>query len=840
MHSWSGIEVITPLEELSHPMWHRMWTRAGFDAERIPVTPLEQIVTLKPDTHTVILLGETALQLHGDGRDLFRYRGRRYYRYHWGRPVVVCPTMLPSSLLPRKGQETGGSKLLNRPARFQGAWIHDVQKFVRFAGSVVIPATTYLEDPSPARFHDWAERCLTSGDPYLSFDIETQYKLTVQDEEDFEEDELPIGAMLRISFAHTVNEAVSVPWNSEYFGTIRRLLESEMSKVTWNGAQFDVPRLREEGFPVGGKVYDYQDGWHLLQSDQPKGLEYVSSFYSHTQPWKHLNGSAPATYSCIDADVALQNALGIEKDLTHFGQFELFERHVVELMPILDEAGRRGNLVDTAFSSALRAELEVLKRELHEKAQGVVPQHLKPTKRYKKLPKETEGRTFVPVLEWADKVSKCTACGVLHVKKSDHFKGGKKNPCKAAGGEIRYVEAVVTEYDEVLPFNMASSAQIKAYAAHFKHPLGKDRKTDAVSANAQAVEKLRLKYGQQHPLYELLGDYAKIGKTLSTYIYTPDAQGLIHTTYVNAPSTWRLASRRVNLQNVGKRESNKWAKKARRQIVARPGHVFVQADSTSIEAVVTGRLIHDDNFIAVAKKSIHAYLCCQELKIPFTDENIELVKKQHKGLYNQFKTAVYLLLYGGDPYLMFMTNPDVFPSKDAAQVIQDKIYSIMPNLKIWQEQTREMAKREGVLTSPWGYRHYFYDVYTFKRNKQDELLYDEFGHPQLKPGQDAKRALAFRPQNSAGAFCRDSLLLIGQSPWRQYMTPIVTVHDGYTLEVPEHLATEAKDFLIDVLTRPVPELGNIRIGCEVDMGKNWADWSEDNPAGMKTLIKVEV
>jgi len=65
------------------------------------------------------------------------------------------------------------------------------------------------------------------------------------------------------------------------------------------------------------------------------------------------------------------------------------------------------------------------------------------------------------------------------------------------------------------------------------------------------------------------------------------------------------------------------------------------------------------------------------------------------------------------------------------------------------------------------------------------------------------------------------------------------VHDGYTLEVPEVLKDAAAQFLIDTLTRPVLELGELRIGCEVDMGYNWADWSEDNPQGMKTLCKVE-
>ena len=152
----------------------------------------------------------------------------------------------------------------------------------------------------------------------------------------------------------------------------------------------------------------------------------------------------------------------------------------------------------------------------------------------------------------------------------------------------------------------------------------------------------------------------------------------------------------------------------------------------------------------------------------------------------------------------------------------------------------EQAKKEGELRSPWGYRHHFYDVYTFKRDRFGTIEYHETGQPKLKMGQDAKRALAFKPQNSAGAFCRDTLLLIGRSQWGPYMSANVSVHDGYTLEVPVELKDQAAEFLVDVLTRPIPEMGGLRIGCEVDWGYNWADASSDNPKGMVTVRKVEV
>jgi DNA polymerase I-like protein with 3'-5' exonuclease and polymerase domains len=835
---FDGVEIIAPRAELSHPMWRRMWERAGIDPATVRVHPLEQWRNSVPAGVTVLIpMGEAALRAVGTQSDLFRWRGRRFTRFLQP-DVLVCPTLLPSQLLPRLHPDAS-SQLSLRPTRFQGAWIFDVQRAFRETGPVPSPTLEYWQDPSPDRFAQWATQALQSPHAWLSFDIETHYKLDVTDESAFDEEELKMGAMLRISFAYQPHQAVSVPWSREYLDTIRTLLESPMAKVVWNGAQFDVPRLRDEGFAVHGTIYDMQDGWHLLESDQPKGLEYVSSFYTRQIPWKHLSSAQPALYSCIDADIALQNALGIAADLRHFGQWELFERHVVRLMPILDRAGLRGNMIDQTFSAELRHDLEMAKQTMLVQAQAYVPNVLKPRKRFKRRPDDAEGRIVEPVTVRGTTTC-CTVCKTLGVKKADHFKGGKKNPCKAAQGTIITVEADVTEWDEVLPFNPSSSQQMLAYMMYFKHPKGKDRKTGAPSADSKHIAKLAGKYGSDHPIYPMLADYSKVAKTLSTYIYAPDAHGLIHTTYVNAPSTWRLASRNVNLQNVGKRESNKWAKKARRQIVARPGQVFVGADSTSIEAVITGWLIGDDNFIAVAKKSIHAYLCCQDLGWEFTDETIEQVKKSHKKLYNQFKTAVYLLLYGGDPYLMHMTNPEQFPTKADAQLVQDKIFGMMPALKAWQDQTREQAKKDGELRSPWGYRHKFYDVYTFKKGPSGDIEFDEQGSPRMRLGQDAKRALAFKPQNAAGAFCRDTLLHIGESAWGPYMSANVSVHDGYTLEVPESMKDAAADFLVETLTRPIPELGGLRIGCEVEWGYNWADATADNPHGMQTIRKVEV
>lgn len=864
-----------------HPMWSKMWQRAGVDPSlpRFVSVWDKQTWSKSP---MIVTLGEYALREVTGRRELVRWRGRQI---HDQPGQMIYPTLAPEQMLPymvnqEEDEDEEGSGLSHKPARFQGTWVWDIHQAIK-QGTRFRPEPSqrdYHVDPSPETWRHLVGRLLIG--PRLSFDIETAYKMARMDDQDWEAQGLIDGQILRISFSSVPGFSVSVSWTSQYLDGIKQLLASPLPKIGWNCVLFDVPKLENEDYHVEGPVHDYQDGFHLVQSDLPKGLEYVTSYYTSFHPWKHLNTSNPGLYSCIDADAALQNAIGIDEALEQNGMMRLFNEHVVELMPYLNAAGKRGNAIDLEYSHALEKEMIIHRDELIKQCQPLIPRELLPRKRYKRSPFDklehipdsnvwvhTEtGKLYCTKPDFSEsyeevkveaEIKVCSVCDQPVSSWVDHMKGRKKgtkkdpndfNPCKAAGATSIKRIGTVIEWDELLPWNPNSADQVKEYIRHFGHPMGKNRMTDSDSASSKHLEKLAKKYPKQHPIYSIIVEFKKVAKTISTYVYHNYIRqdGLIHSTYKNGPSTWRLAAENVNLTNVGKRESNKWTKRARRQIQARPGHVFVGADSTSIEAVIVGYLINDPDFIKMAGKSIHAWLCCQELGWEFNPETMDRIKTEYKDLYNKMKTAIYLLLYGGDPYLMHMENPDSFPTLKDAKDVQEKIFKLLPKLKEWQDRTRERAKKEGVLTSVWGYKHYFYDVFTFHRSKEGKMLYNDDGSPKVKLGKDGKRCLAFEPQNCAAAFGRDTLVLIGRSKWAPYLSANCFVHDGYTLEVPIELAEEAEQFLVDILTRPVPQLGGLRIGCETEIGYNWAEqdpqckfWADGNPGGTKVLRKVE-
>lgn len=879
-----GIRKVLLLSERSwqgrHWMMQRLLTRARLDRDLFYFSSIENpnlFADIKAEgIKVVVCLGEPVLRRFLGETGLMRWRGRPV-KHPSG--VWTIATVAPHMLLPRKDDDAWDEN----PMRFCGVWMLDVQNALHIAqnGYERNTFTDYLLDPDVSRFERWVEEFETAwqedNNILLSVDIETPYKQKNSDEEEMEEGERD-AVILRISFSWRERHAVTVQWIGPYLGLIKRLLAHPGIKVFWNGWSFDIPVLESNDAPVKGLVYDGMDMFRVYQSDLPRGLEWVTSFATDMLPWKHLNNSDPALYSAIDPDAALRNVNWLRKRLEATNRWRLYEVLYARLSHALDVAGRRnGNDIDVQAREELRVELQAEFDRMVGEAQTLVPEEVKPRQRYKRQPKELvqregvfiipeqEGepeRKFEPVTVRGEKKF-CSHCGEEASNKSEHFKGttevvvdakGKEkqkripNLCKAAGAEIVKRETDVVEWDEILPFNPNSTEQMKAYIRHFGHPMGHAKDDSSKeAADASHLKKLKKKYGKEHPIYQLSLDLKKVSKTRGTYLYDrTDDQGLIHQTYVNSPSTPRLGGRNYNLMNVGKREENYWAKRARRQIVARNGRCFVQADSSAIEAYVQGWWMGDRQYMELASQSVHAFVVAKRQGIEWvgTEEQVAELKAQFPDLYNKMKTTNYLTNFGGTPLMMHQTDPDSFPSVRAAEQAQEMLYSLLPSLREYHHWVRTKAHKESYLQIPgWNFRHYYWDVFGQKADGS------------VKLSKDAKRCLALFPQGCAALFGRENLLLfaygdqacewLGIDPLGlgngllEWLPANVFVHDGYTIEPPPSEAEMVIDYCEKVLTRPIKWLGNIQVGCEIDLSPergNWAPFHEEkNPMGLKTV-----
>ncbi len=776
------------------------------------------IEEMKPKA--IVALGNIPLERLTGYSQVSRYRG---FVLPGPKGSWVIPTFHPSFLLPRKGQPS--------QTKFVGTIIRDLKlaREIAQSGFKRLP-TDYWLDPSPEAAQGFVEEYESTLDAlpntYLSWDIETPYKMAVGDEgnlagadeeademgdEDGDEDSSGarrprkgvVDPILRISFSFRPGHAMSIPWQPAWMKVIRRLLGSKGKKIGWNATIFDMPVVAGAGVQVNGVLYDMMWGFHYWQSHLPKGLEAAASLCTDLMPWKHEAYSQPAWYSAVDADAALRCGLYLEERMRAQGQWDVFERHVVKLDPILVKAGQvTGVHIDREAQDKLKFHLESEKARLITEAQPLVPDFLKPTKTYVRF---QEGLTPIDVVVPTTICSACKKPGV-----------STKHKCPS-GGEWKkeVVNLPAVHYSKTLDFNPNSRNQLMDYARHYKHPLGRDHKTKQPSLGKKDVARLVKMHGAKHPIYKISLSMRGITKTLGTYVngFAPDEDGKIYTTYTHAPWTLRLSSRDKNLQNVSHRGNVAYAHEVRATIIPPPGRVFVEADSSAIEAVMTGYFMGSERFIKLAKQGVHAYLTCYEMKIPFTPENIKVAKAEKGGvLYAKNKQVVYLSLYGGTPKMMSATYPEYFPTYKVAQASQDLLFEACPELKEWQHQTRLFAHKNP-LVNPWGYRFYFYDVFR-KTLEKFEL------------GDDGNKVVAVPAQSSAAAFQKDNALLIaGQVP-EDWIPANFLIHDSYCL-IPQEdkrsikLATE---ILRSTLTRPIPEMAGLRIGCEIKLGrKNWAD-----------------
>jgi DNA polymerase I-like protein with 3'-5' exonuclease and polymerase domains len=245
-----------------------------------------------------------------------------------------------------------------------------------------------------------------------------------------------------------------------------------------------------------------------------------------------------------------------------------------------------------------------------------------------------------------------------------------------------------------------------------------------------------------------------------------------------------------------------YADRVRRTIIPRPGHVFVEADSAAIEAVMTGYFMGSAEYVALAKKGIHDYLNCFEHGVPFTDDNILRSKGEWNDARDRNKIVVHGTSYGMTPFLMHKQWPAIFPRIADAEKAQARFFEACPGLAEWQHSVRTFAHKQSYLENPWHYRHYFYDV--FKKDVHGTVIL----------GEDAKRCVSFLPQSSAAAFMKDNLILLSESRFWP-MPAIGLIHDSYCLEVLEADVEDAIALLVRTLTRPIQEMQNLTIGCEV-------------------------
>lgn len=860
------------------------------------------------ESHKVIIpMGavalKTTLDLHGHKKIRIQDFHGTASKNHAGQWVV--PTFHPSFL------QRGAHNLI-------GTVIWDLLQAKHVADYGVEPdPATLIIDPPIDWFTTWVDTVLAAvaqnPTAYLiSVDVETPDKAGGKDEGEITTEDRSY-QILRVNVACHPDEGITVPFYGPYIDQLKRLLSSSGVLWLWNKA-YDVPRLIAAGVLPGEKseqrTIDLMWLAHFLQSDLPRGLGFWAPFYSRFGPWKHLSDSDPARYGAIDG---LQNhrcGFGIVADLIKTGQYAQAIRHVHALHSlVLAPAQQVGVRIDRTKLLMFKAQLATKLEASLDRLQECYPQELLPVtpehgltarpldnvlhikaSAFTRKGKERKGKPIPEIKQDLYKraivieriilkeVLCCKLCGEKEVTskhrcrvsytKKDGTIGWKPAPYEA---QVSIQPASVTRWFWQEPFNPDSWQQVLAYIKFRGHKPGKAKKTHKDSTNRETLEKLE-RTGD--PFYRNLLDYRAVGKVKGTYVDGTerrlDDQDRVHPVPTFKPSTGRLSYIDPNITNVvaDKGGVESLAAGFRHCVVAGPGCRLLEVDFSGIEAVETGAFARDPAYTRLAKLGVHAGLASYVLKRPYdlawSDQELARYFKEIKDgeptVYDRAKRFIHGKNYGLTLHGMVLQFPQFFPTLKIAASYAEIYRHMAPNVENWQRSVRELAQKQHYLGGsdhPFGYKHWFWSVHTFKRLTPTQYYgmlkrWKTSGQPEsdmpvavingqyfkVGLGEDGKRCLAFFPQSTAAGVLKEALLRLFDPDSPSYIgdayfgqTPLrAPIHDSILLEVPfaqwdRVYEAVCREMLRPIAQQPIPEewgLGPyLTIGVAAKAGADW-------------------
>jgi DNA uptake protein ComE-like DNA-binding protein len=113
------------------------------------------------------------------------------------------------------------------------------------------------------------------------------------------------------------------------------------------------------------------------------------------------------------------------------------------------------------------------------------------------------------------------------------------------------------------------------------------------------------------------------------------------------------------------------------------------------------------------------------------------------------KRIVHGSNYMMTPRRMWELYPEQFKTRKEAASLQALYFEVCPAVQRWQQQTIEVTDNGAMLRNPYGYLHYFFNVKEWSKHNGSWIW---------KPGEDAKRAIAFMPQSTAAAIIKEAML----------------------------------------------------------------------------------
>jgi DNA polymerase-1 len=348
------------------------------------------------------------------------------------------------------------------------------------------------------------------------------------------------------------------------------------------------------------------------------------------------------------------------------------------------------------------------------------------------------------------------------------------------------------------PFNLGSPKQLQQILFE-KLELPVIRKTP--KGQPSTAEDVLAELASDYELPRVIIDYRGVSKLKSTYtdklpLQISASTGRVHTSYHQAvAATGRLSSTDPNLQNIPIRTPE--GRRIRQAFVAPDGHVLLAADYSQIELRIMAHLSGDEGLQSAfaAEQDIHRATAAEVFETEFD----EVTADQRRSA----KAVNFGLMYGMSAFgLAKQLN---VPRGEAQEYI-DLYFDRYPGVKVFMDDIRDRAKKQGFVETVFGRRLYLPEINA--RNGQRR--------------QYAERTAINAPmQGTAADIIKRAMITVQE--WLLSSKPgarmIMQVHDELVFEV----ENDAVDSVRDKVVTLMEDAADLDVALKVDtgIGKNW-------------------
>lgn len=350
------------------------------------------------------------------------------------------------------------------------------------------------------------------------------------------------------------------------------------------------------------------------------------------------------------------------------------------------------------------------------------------------------------------------------------------------------------------PFNLGSPKVLgEILFDEMKLPGG--RRTPSGTWGTDAVVLQQLAEGGAELPGRIL-EWRQLAKLKSTYadalVEEIREDGRVHTTYaMAAAATGRLSSNDPNLQNIPIRTEE--GGRIRQAFVAAPGHLLVSADYSQIELRL---LAHVADVPALTEafatgQDIHSRTASEVFGVPM-DQMTGLVRRRAKAIN-------FGIIYGISAFGL-ARQLQIEPGEAKAYI--DAYFQRYPGIRAYMEATREEARINGFVLTPFGRRCWVPGIADRNGAKRAYAERQASNAPLQGGGADIiKRAMIHLPKALDDAGLRGRMLL--------------QVHDELLFEAPEDEAPALAELVRDVMQRAA--VLSVPLVVETGIGRSWGD-----------------